>query len=385
MYLQFTFYSQDFDSFIILSKNKQTIQLKFEKFNSLIGLFLVITILSFSVTFPMDEAFSLRDLDYDLDGVLDEDDECPHMPETYNQFQDMDGCPDSVSEEITSYQFPDSDGDGLEDRKDSCVYLPEIWNNYLDDDGCPEIVPTLSNMVKDFDSDGIPDLTDACPNKKETINEFKDADGCPDSLGSSLSRNSFNSSMDYDQCLGDKLPTLRINSQEIVCVNLETAKRWEQLGIAEIVMPLVIEDTIQPGDLQEKIISKTKPEIELPNYSDQTKIPQKLLTSDDVSSLTILDTDKTVIGQDISYPSGSPQIVSKIVTIPVGAETGTHIHEYPMFAYVLEGEIIVDYGDQGIKTFAKGDSLIEAINFDHNGKNMGNEPAEILVVLMGEN
>ncbi len=53
--------------------------------------------------------------------------------------------------------------------------------------------------------------------------------------------------------------------------------------------------------------------------------------ANEISSQTILDTGKTVIGQDIQYPSGSPLITSKIVTIPVGAETGPHIHEYPMF------------------------------------------------------
>jgi len=107
--------------------------------------------------------------------------------------------------------------------------------------------------------------------------------------------------------------------------------------------------------------------------------------TNEVSSQTILDTDQTVIGQDISYPSGSPQIISKIVTIPVGAETGPHIHEYPMFGYIMKGEVTVDYGEQGIKTFVKGDSIVEAINYTHNGKNNGSEPVEILVVLIGEN
>ena len=97
-----------------------------------------------------------------------------------------------------------------------------------------------------------------------------------------------------------------------------------------------------------------------------------------------MDTDKTVIGQAISYPSGSPQITSTIVTIPVGAETGPHLHEYPLFVYVMGGEITVDYGDHGIKKFVKGDSFVEAINYTHNGKNNGDEPAEILVVLVGE-
>lgn len=105
---------------------------------------------------------------------------------------------------------------------------------------------------------------------------------------------------------------------------------------------------------------------------------------DKISSQTILETDKTVIGQDIQYPFGSPLITSKIVTIPIGTETGVHAHEYPMFGYVLEGEITVDYGEQGIKTFAKGDSLIEAIDHVHNGKNTGNEHAKLLVVVIGE-
>jgi len=51
---------------------------------------------------------------------------------------------------------------------------------------------------------------------------------------------------------------------------------------------------------------------------------------------------------------------------------------------MIEGEITVNYGEQGIKTFLKGDSLVEAINYTHNGKNTGNEPAKILVVVMGE-
>ena len=55
-----------------------------------------------------------------------------------------------------------------------------------------------------------------------------------------------------------------------------------------------------------------------------------------------------------------------------------------MFGYVIEGEITVDYGDKGIKTFLEGDSFVEAINYTHNGKNTGNEPAKMLVVIMSE-
>ena len=110
-----------------------------------------------------------------------------------------------------------------------------------------------------------------------------------------------------------------------------------------------------------------------------------VVASDEISSQTILETRTTVIDQDILYPSGDPLITSKIITIPIGVETGEHIHEYPMFGYMLEGEITVDYGDKGTKTYLKGDSLVEAINYTHNGKNTGNVPAKIMIVLMGEN
>jgi hypothetical protein len=75
----------------------------------MIALFLVFTIISISSSISTDEAFSLRQADYDHDGILDEFDECPHLSETFNKYEDTDGCPDLVSEEITQYQFPDSD------------------------------------------------------------------------------------------------------------------------------------------------------------------------------------------------------------------------------------------------------------------------------------
>ncbi len=97
---------------------------------------------------------------------------------------------------------------------------------------------------------------------------------------------------------------------------------------------------------------------------------------------TILITNQTVISQEIIYPSGPGLITSKIITIPIGAETGPHIHQSPMFGYMVDGEITVDYGENGSKTFVKGDGLMEAINYSHNGKNTGNIPAKILIVIM---
>ncbi|MFI5298100.1 MAG: OmpA family protein [Polyangiales bacterium] len=99
--------------------------------------------------------------DRDGDGILDPDDKCPDIPETYNGFQDEDGCPDD----------PDTDGDGIPDSKDSCPTLAEDKDGYLDDDGCPD---------PDNDGDGIPDVKDKCPMEPEDPDGFEDADGCPD-------------------------------------------------------------------------------------------------------------------------------------------------------------------------------------------------------------
>jgi len=55
----------------------------------MIALFSIIAVISFSLTISTDEALSLRELDYDRDGVLDEFDECLTAPETYNKFEEL--------------------------------------------------------------------------------------------------------------------------------------------------------------------------------------------------------------------------------------------------------------------------------------------------------
>ena len=99
--------------------------------------------------------------DRDHDGYLDPDDHCPDAPETWNSFQDEDGCPDD----------PDTDGDGLVDSRDVCPVEPEDRDQYLDDDGCPDL---------DNDADGVPDTTDNCRNEPEDPDGYNDPDGCPD-------------------------------------------------------------------------------------------------------------------------------------------------------------------------------------------------------------
>ncbi len=98
--------------------------------------------------------------DRDNDGIPDDRDQCPDIPEDVDGFEDEDGCPDY-----------DNDGDGIYDHVDQCPNDPEDKDGFQDEDGCPD---------PDNDGDGIPDVQDACPNDPETFNGYKDEDGCPD-------------------------------------------------------------------------------------------------------------------------------------------------------------------------------------------------------------
>jgi outer membrane protein OmpA-like peptidoglycan-associated protein len=109
------------------------------------------------ITKKMVEALST---DRDGDGILDDIDQCPDVPEDRDGYEDEDGCPDF-----------DNDRDGIYDQQDQCPNDPEDRDGFQDVDGCPD---------NDNDKDGIQDNVDACPNNPETVNGYKDQDGCPD-------------------------------------------------------------------------------------------------------------------------------------------------------------------------------------------------------------
>jgi quercetin dioxygenase-like cupin family protein len=97
----------------------------------------------------------------------------------------------------------------------------------------------------------------------------------------------------------------------------------------------------------------------------------------------LLVTGTDVQDQPIVYPAGKPKITSAIVTIQPGGEGQLHRHEVPMYAYVLQGAVTVDYGPHGTKVFKQGEAMMEAQNIPHQGMNKGTEPVALLVVYMG--
>jgi quercetin dioxygenase-like cupin family protein len=55
----------------------------------------------------------------------------------------------------------------------------------------------------------------------------------------------------------------------------------------------------------------------------------------------------------------------------------------PLYVYILEGEVTVDYGEKGVKVVKQGESILEAMNWAHNGMNKTDKPLHILAVYIG--
>ena len=98
----------------------------------------------------------------------------------------------------------------------------------------------------------------------------------------------------------------------------------------------------------------------------------------------LLSASETIIGQPIVYPTdGAAKITAAIVTMQPGQSTGAHLHNVPLFGYMLEGELTVDYGADGTRVYQAGDSLLEAVGSLHNGTNTGAGIMRVLVVFAG--
>jgi quercetin dioxygenase-like cupin family protein len=97
----------------------------------------------------------------------------------------------------------------------------------------------------------------------------------------------------------------------------------------------------------------------------------------------VIDSSSTIIDQPLAYPAGTAEITASVITVPPGGETGWHKHAVPLFGYILEGTLTVDYGAKGTHTYGAGEGLLEAMNWPHNGMNKGTVPVKILAVYAG--
>ena len=99
---------------------------------------------------------------------------------------------------------------------------------------------------------------------------------------------------------------------------------------------------------------------------------------------TLLSTGTSIVGEPIQYPTGAPaHVTASIINIPPGQRTISHRHGVPLFAYMLQGELTVDYGAKGTRVYRAGEAFMEAMDVEHYGANTGTEPVRILAVYMG--
>jgi len=101
-------------------------------------------------------------------------------------------------------------------------------------------------------------------------------------------------------------------------------------------------------------------------------------------AVPLLSTATSIVGEPLRYPTSGPaHITAAIVTVAPGARTIVHKHGVPLFAYILEGELTVDYGVHGTRTYRRGDAFMEAMDVAHYGLDSGAQPVRILCVYMG--
>ncbi len=109
--------------------------------------------------------------DQDSDGVLDEDDTCPDIPDARNGDGDGDGVGDlcDVCPIDPDPDQPDADGDGWGDACDNCVALPNGGDSQTDTDrdgvgnACDTCPEEPNRDQADRDGDTLGDACDACP------------------------------------------------------------------------------------------------------------------------------------------------------------------------------------------------------------------------------
>jgi quercetin dioxygenase-like cupin family protein len=93
----------------------------------------------------------------------------------------------------------------------------------------------------------------------------------------------------------------------------------------------------------------------------------------------------TLKGADFRYlKTDSPEIVSHLVEIDPGGETGRHKHPAPAFMYVMEGTLVVEQDDGTVTVCHAGDALLEDAETWFNNKNPGDTPTRFFSVIPGE-
>jgi len=89
-----------------------------------------------------------------------------------------------------------------------------------------------------------------------------------------------------------------------------------------------------------------------------------------------------VLKQDSTIPGR--EVVMAAVEIPPGGREGRHTHPAEVYAFVLEGEIVVDREGEPTRTFKAGEVFSVKPGKIHEGHNEGTTPVKIDAVFVAE-
>jgi quercetin dioxygenase-like cupin family protein len=108
-----------------------------------------------------------------------------------------------------------------------------------------------------------------------------------------------------------------------------------------------------------------------------------LEASESIKVTPLIQSTQSWNGATIAYPAGQAQITGIVVEIAPGADTGWHQHPAPSFGVITQGTLEVTLRDGKVKRLQTGDALIEVVNTDHMGRNVGEIPVKLIVFYAG--
>jgi quercetin dioxygenase-like cupin family protein len=79
-----------------------------------------------------------------------------------------------------------------------------------------------------------------------------------------------------------------------------------------------------------------------------------------------------------------PEVNVVKIVVPVGEKLPVHLHSVLNVGYLVKGELTVHTADGDTLVLKAGESIVEVVNVWHYGESTGTEPAEIVVVYVGE-
>jgi len=115
-------------------------------------------------------------VDTDGDGIPDEADDCPTVPDP----EQIDSNHDGIGDACQGGGPPDTDGDGIPDSMDNCPTVPNPDQADSNHNGIGDACDTSGSGAPDRDGDGVPDSRDNCPDTPNADQQDSDGDGAGD-------------------------------------------------------------------------------------------------------------------------------------------------------------------------------------------------------------